>query len=99
MNILCRSDKTVDSRCVPEDYKHDHMQETEEHLYEDDLPRMVGRWPLQKNINVKLLNIGRLVQLLRQCYWCGRSLVRFLSRLNRIQCRQRLATAATFLRR
>ena len=41
---------------------------------------------------------SKLAQLLRRFYRCGRSGVRFPGQSNHIQCRQRFATAATFLR-
>ena len=42
--------------------------------------------------------MGRCVQLLKHLYRCGRSGVQIPGRLEQTQCRQRLATAATFLR-
>ena len=47
--------------------------------------------------NFRSNSITRLAQLLRLCYLCGRSRIRFPGRLNRTQRRQRPATAATLL--
>ena len=41
--------------------------------------------------------LAGVAQVLKTTFWCWRSRVQFLGRSNRTRCRQRLATAATFL--